>query len=384
MTDLAPQTGPTHGFGLYVHWPYCAHICPYCDFNVYAAKSREAAPLVTAICTDITTHRALLPDHPVLGSIFLGGGTPSLLQPAEMAQIIKTASDAFGLTETCEITLEANPNDVLKADLAGWRTAGVNRLSIGVQSLDDEALKFLGRDHDARAGKRAVESALAIFPSVSVDLIYALPDQTSEIWRAELDAMLRLGAQHLSLYELTIEARTAFGKAATRGTLIPMPDDAQAELYEITDEVTLGAGLTAYEISNHAISTAHQSQHNLTYWRSGDWIGVGPGAHGRLTIDGKRIATEAARRPADYIAASAPTHETLTPYQTAQEMLAMGLRPSEGIELSRIETLSGAPLDKEKLETLARDGFITAKDGRIALTPKGRLLADYIAGQLAP
>ena len=384
MNTHAPQTGPAHGFGLYVHWPYCAHICPYCDFNVYAAKTRESAPLVTAICADIATHRVLLPDHPVLGSIFLGGGTPSLLQPAEIAQIIKTASDAFGLTSNCEITLEANPNDVLKADLAGWRTAGVNRLSIGVQSLDDEALKFLGRDHDARAGKRAVESALAIFPSVSVDLIYALPDQTSEIWRVELDAMLRLGAQHLSLYELTIEARTAFGKAAARGTLIPMPDDAQAELYEITDEVTQAAGLNAYEISNHAISPAHQSQHNLTYWRSGDWIGVGPGAHGRLTIDGKRIAQKP-RAGRLIISLRARLRMKRSPHiRPRRRCWQWGCDPLRGLSCPELRTLSGAPLDKEKLEALARDGFITAKDGRIALTPKGRLLADYIAGQLAP
>ncbi len=378
------QTGPAWGFGLYVHWPYCAAVCPYCDFNVYTARSRERAPLITAICKDIQSHRDRLPDHPQLSSIFLGGGTPSLLAPGEIRQIIETARQIFGIRTDAEITLEANPNDVLSADLAGWHSAGINRLSIGVQSLDDTSLEFLGRDHTGEDARSSVLAALDVFSSVSVDFIYALPGQNAEDWRAGLGAVLALGAQHLSLYELTIKSRTAFGKAADRGTLVPMPEDAQAELYEITEAITRRAGLPAYEISNHAISPEHQSRHNLTYWHSGDWIGVGPGAHGRLTVNGARIATEAARRPDDYARARAPQSEKLTALQTAHEMLAMGLRSAAGIELSRIETLAGTPLDPAIITSLAQDGHIRTRNGHLALTAKGRLLADHIASRLAP
>lgn len=390
MTNPAPQTGPKHGFGLYVHWPYCAAICPYCDFNVYAVRDPDTAALVNAICADVEGHHVRLPDHPPFSSVYLGGGTPSLLPARHIEQIITCARETFGIEDDAEITLEANPNDVLRTDLTGLRTAGVNRLSIGVQSLEDDALKFLGRDHDADDATRAVEIALDTFPNISIDLIYARPGQSPGAWEKELTTALALGAPHLSLYELTIATRTAFGKAVARGRMTQMPDDDQASLYELTRTITEAAGLPTYEISNHARSPEHQSQHNLTYWRSGDWVGVGPGAHGRLTIDGKRIATEATKRPVGYSKTIAGTdigrseEEALSPLETAQELLAMGLRPVEGVEMSRIEILTGQPLSPEILADFVGDGFLQIRAGRLALTPNGRLLADAIVAELAP
>ena len=347
---MKPPVGPQYGFGLYVHWPYCAKICPYCDFNVYAAKARHTGPLLEAICNDIQRQHEQLPQHPPLTSIFLGGGTPSLLKPSEMATIIDTAQRSFGLNAGAEITLEANPNDVLTRDLAGWRAAGVNRLSVGVQSLNDEALAFLGRDHDSAKARAAITAVQAQFDNHSVDLIYALPGQSIATWQAELNAVLDLGAPHLSLYELTIAERTAFGRRAERGELVPLPDDDQADLYEVTQAICDTAGLPAYEVSNHARAPRYQSVHNQIYWDSGDWIGVGPGAHGRLTIDGKRLSTEAARRPADYIDAPGTAMIELSQADTALELLAMGLRPASGLDLRRYSALNGKSPDAATLQ----------------------------------
>lgn len=373
------RTGPEYGFGLYIHWPYCARICPYCDFNVYAAKARDPSPLLRAIAEDLRAHRSGLPDHPAFETIFFGGGTPSLLAADQIAHLVQTARETFGLTAESEISLEANPNDILGADLSGWRAAGVNRLSIGVQSFDDKALQFLGRDHDAVSAMRAIELALTIFPSVSIDLIYARPGQTLKEWKSELTRALSLGAHHLSLYELTIEQRTAFGKAAERGELIPMPDDAQADLFEITQDVTTAGGFPAYEVSNHAAAPRHQSRHNMIYWQSGDWIGIGPGAHGRLTIGGERIATEAARRPADYIRSDSPALETLSDLGAIREVLAMGLRPATGIALDRLP-----PLGSRALKDLQDAGLISFSGGHLHTTDAGRLLTDAITAKLSP
>lgn len=380
--------GPDYGFGLYIHWPYCSKVCPYCDFNVYAAKDRDSAPLVNAILADLARHREALAGHPKLTSIYFGGGTPSLLSSAEIGGLIRAADDAFGVEADVEITLEANPNDVLKSDLQGWTAAGVNRLSIGLQSLKDEALRFLGRDHDAASARRAIELAAQHIPNHSIDLIYARPGQSEDAWAAELTDALALGAPHLSLYELTIEERTAFGKRAARGDLIPMPDDDQADLYELTQEICNAHGLPAYEVSNHAASKAHRSQHNLTYWRGGDWIGLGPGAHGRLTVEGRRLATLGPLRPDAYRTTISKTadlgSEPLSPIDTARELLALGLRPSEGFDPARIETLTGTPLDKRILDDLVDTGLVHRPESRIALTPEGRLLADRIVAELSP
>ncbi|MBY9066264.1 radical SAM family heme chaperone HemW [Hyphomonas sp. WL0036] len=390
MTQVFAPFGPHFGFGLYVHWPYCTRVCPYCDFNVYAAKDRVTEPLVSAIADDIRAHRRKLPQHGTLDTVYFGGGTPALLRPEQVAEILKAASETFGISEGAEITLEANPNDVLRADIAGLRSAGVTRLSVGVQSLRDAALAFLGRDHDADAGAEAVRRAMRVFDSVSMDLIYARPGQSPANWEAELADALALGAPHLSLYELTFEPATAFGKAAARGDITPMPDDSQADLYELTQQMTSRAGLPAYEVSNHAVSPAHQSRHNLVYWRGGDWIGVGPGAHGRLTVSGNRYATEAERRPEAYIAGVQMLQEgwadagKLEPVEVAREILAMGLRAAEGVDLRRVELVSGKSISRDKIGVFAEQGWVKMQGSELSLTESGRLLADALTAQLAP
>ncbi|MEO1305119.1 MAG: radical SAM family heme chaperone HemW [Pseudomonadota bacterium] len=376
--------GPDYGFGLYIHWPYCARVCPYCDFNVYAAKDRDEDPLLDAIVRDLRAWREALPEHPKLDSVFLGGGTPSLLSSAEIKRLLRAAEDTFGLHAEAEITLEANPNDILATNLTALADAGINRLSVGVQSLDDTALSFLGRDHQSSVALQAIDLIQPVFDNHSIDLIYARPGQSTDAWADELSRALSLGAPHLSLYELTIEERTAFGKRAARGDLIPMEDDDQANLYEETQSLCEAHGLPAYEVSNHARSEAYESQHNHIYWASGDWIGVGPGAHGRLTIDGVRYATEAARRPADYIARTGDERSSLSHESTAREFLAMALRPTSGLDLERFQTLFGSEADPETIANLVETGQAVSDGSRLKLTAQGRLIADYIASLLAP
>lgn len=376
--------GPEYGFGLYVHWPYCARICPYCDFNVYAAKNRDNSALLKAILNDIKAHRTRLPNHPTLDSVFLGGGTPSLLADSEIEQILETASQTFGLRSGAEITLEANPNDVLRCDTTVWSKLGINRLSLGVQSFDDQALTFLGRDHDVSAAKRAIDRVQATFDNHSIDLIYARPGQSSREWQDELAQALAFGAPHLSLYELTIEARTAFGHRAQRGELVPMPDDDQADLFELTQSLCRSQGLLAYEVSNHARAPEFQSRHNLIYWASGDWIGVGPGAHGRLTLDGKRYATESQRRPNHYVREPLSEMSLLSDLATAHEFLAMALRPIQGLELERFRRLFGADVNHSVQSELIENGLAIETEGWLQLTDNGRLIADYIAARLTP
>jgi len=390
VTDEALHPfGPHFGFGLYVHWPYCTRICPYCDFNVYAAKDRDPSLLVEAICNDIHQHRQRMPEHGALDSVYLGGGTPSLLAPSDVERILKAADDVFGLKPGAEVTLEANPNDVMRADLTGLRSAGVNRLSVGVQSLRDSALAFLGRDHDADGARASVARAMRVFRSVSVDLIYARPDQQADDWQRELEDVLALGMPHLSLYELTVKEGTPFGLAVGRGQIQPMPDDDQADMFELTQDILEKAGLPAYEVSNHAMSPEHQSVHNLIYWQGGDWIGAGPGAHGRVTVNGHRYAYEAHRRPEAYMAnvqalgSGWGEAERLSANAIAQELLAMGLRPASGIDVARIEAVSGRPVSREKIAVFADQGWVTFDRGNLSLTPSGRLLADALTAQLA-
>lgn len=390
MTATLAPFGPHFGFGLYVHWPYCTRICPYCDFNVYAAKDRDTDPLVSAIIADIHGHRARMPEHGALTSIYLGGGTPALMRPDQVSGILLAAAETFGIARDAEITLEANPNDVMRMDLAAFARAGINRLSIGLQSLRDPALAFLGRDHDAASGRAAVERALKVFASVSIDLIYARPGQSPASWESELGEALALGAPHLSLYELTIEPSTPFGKALARGEITAMEDDAQADLYELTQALTQRAGLAAYEVSNHAVSPAFQSQHNFTYWRGGDWIGVGPGAHGRVSVGGGRFASAAERQPAAYIDSVAASGsgwtgaERLEPIGIARELLALGLRSGEGIDLRRIELVAGKPLAREKIGAFIEEGWVMLAGEVLVLTPAGRLLADALTAELSP
>ena len=275
--------------GVYVHWPYCAKICPYCDFNVVRdRKQAEQGALADAIVADLTAQRALIGERRLV-SVFLGGGTPSLMDPAWAARIVETVKTLWTPDGDVEVSLEANPTDAEAGRFAAFRQAGVNRLSLGLQSFDDAALKFLGRNHDAAEARRAAELAAKVFPRLSVDLIYALPDQAPGQWRGQLEQAIALGAEHVSPYQLTIEQGTAFDRAVRRGVFRPADDLAGEALYDTTRQVLEAAGFEAYEVSNHAKGEAARSRHNLVYWRGQDYVGAGPGAHGRLTLDGVRM-----------------------------------------------------------------------------------------------
>jgi oxygen-independent coproporphyrinogen-3 oxidase len=373
-------------FGIYVHWPYCAAICPYCDFNVYRARHDDTDALINAIAAELRAHAARFGARQAV-SLFLGGGTPSMLRGADVARLIDAASQAFTLAAVCEITLEANPEDA--ALFAEHAAAGVNRFSIGAQALDDGALKALGRKHDTASVLRAVEAAASTGQRVSLDLIYAREGQSVAAWTAELERALTLPVEHVSLYQLTIEPRTAFARRVERGQLTPPDEELAAELYEATQAACDAAGFPAYEISNHARGADARSRHNMIYWQGGDWIGVGPGAHGRVTHEGARLAIEAQLRPGDYMDAVREhglgwiSEAALTGEETANEMLIMGLRVAEGVELARIEAARGRPLNSDALDWLAAQGLVVRHAGRVRLTPSGRILANRIAAELA-
>ena len=378
MTEAPPSS-----LALYVHWPYCARICPYCDFNVVRDRGRveEQAGLVRAILADMEAQSRLVGPRR-LASIFFGGGTPSLMPPEAVAAVIARAEALFPPAGDMEITLEANPTDAEAGRYAALAEAGINRLSMGVQSFDDAALKFLGRDHSAAEARRAVETAGRAFPRLSIDLIYARPGQSVADWTAELTTALDLGFEHISPYQLTIEPTTAFGRAFARGTLTPPDEDLAAELYEATQAVLEGAGFEAYEVSNHARDVAARSSHNLHVWRGGDYLGLGPGAHGRLTLDGERTATVAHRRIADYVqgvAAGTPwaERETLDVSGAAEERVLLGLRTVEGVPLALLHAL-GLSETTGPLAELIADGFVALGDGRAAATASGRRVLDAV------
>jgi oxygen-independent coproporphyrinogen-3 oxidase len=372
--------------GVYIHWPYCTHICPYCDFNVYRAPSIDSAPLLDAIVADIEAFAARHGQREV-SSIFFGGGTPSLLRGADLARIIDATNRALGLASDPEITLEANPED--RALFADQIAAGVNRISIGVQALNDPALKALGRAHDVASALAAVDAASRTGTRVSIDLIYAREGQSEAEWGDELRQALALPVEHLSLYQLTIEPQTAFARRVARGELKPPDNDAAAGLYELTQSLCEEGGFPAYEISNHARNEAARSRHNLLYWRGDDWIGVGPGAHGRFNVGDARIATEAQRRPSDYIDAVREhgvgwvSETPLSDEEAADEFLIMGMRTTEGIDSERIEQKRKTPLNRRALAWLESEGFVINADGRICVTAKGRAMTDKIAAELA-
>jgi putative oxygen-independent coproporphyrinogen III oxidase len=370
---------------VYVHWPYCARICPYCDFNVTRARGGDGpARLARAILADLEGHARLVGERR-LGSLFFGGGTPSLMPPDVVGEIVASARRLWPAEAPVEVTLEANPADADR--FAALAASGVGRLSLGVQSLDDAALAFLGRDHDAAQARRAVAAALAAFPRVSVDLIYARPGQTPAAWGAELAAAAALGPEHISPYQLTVEPGTAFGRAAARGRLPPLDEDLALALFETTQAVLERAGFEAYEISNHARGAAGRSRHNLAVWRGGDYLGVGPGAHGRLTLAGGRIATVAARSVADYVGQVAGagvgllSRERLSPSAVAEERLLMGLRTSEGVAWPDIAAL-GLGARHPLVAELAAGGWITAGRDSLAATTKGRPVLDHLMGRL--
>jgi len=374
--------------GVYVHWPYCARICPYCDFNVYRDRGRtdEAAALARAIEADLEAQAALTGPRE-LASVFLGGGTPSLMDPDAAGRIIARAKALWPAAADLEVTLEANPTDAEAGRFAAFAAAGVTRLSLGLQALDDAALTLLGRNHDAAAGRRAAAAARAAFPRLSVDLIYARPGQTPADWRAELAAAVDLGAEHVSPYQLTVEAGTAFDRAVRRGRLVPPGEDLAADLYEATQEVLEAAGFDAYEVSNHARGPAARSRHNLVYWRGLDYIGAGPGAHGRITRGGARHATVAAARPADYVervretGLGFATDEALTPGEAAEERLLMGLRIDEGVAFAELAAL-GLAADGAGVERLRDLGLVAEDRLRLRATRAGRLVLNRLTAEL--
>ncbi|HEV7691283.1 MAG TPA: radical SAM family heme chaperone HemW [Hyphomonadaceae bacterium] len=377
---------PARGVGDYIHWPYCARICPYCDFNVYAAKARDTAPLFDAILKDLEGWRERTGVRQA-NTIFLGGGTPSLMSGSQVSGLIEKVDALWGLRPGAEITLEANPDDAVR--FTDFAAAGVNRLSLGVQSLDDAQLKFLGRTHDAASAVSAYEAARGKFRSVSLDFIYALPEQQVDAWRKELAGALALQPDHFSLYELSIEPGAAFARAVQRKDWSPSDDDLAADLYEATQEMTAAAGYPAYEISNHARAKEHESDHNRIYWASGDWVGAGPGAHGRLTTGEERWATEAAEKPGGYLHEVSTNGigwsaaESLDRIAQARERVSMGLRVAEGLAASDIMEL-GLELDAASLESFEQLGLVTRDNGRVALTAKGRLAADRISAEISP
>jgi oxygen-independent coproporphyrinogen-3 oxidase len=385
----APARRQAEGFGVYVHWPFCAAKCPYCDFNSHVRHQPvDQATFVGAHLAEIAHMASLAPGRTVT-SIFFGGGTPSLMEPSTVSAILDAIGRHWHIAEGAEITLEANPSSVEAGRFRGYRAAGVNRVSLGVQSLRDSELKVLGRLHDSREAMRAVSLAREIFPRLSFDLIYARPGQTPAIWEAELAEALRLAADHLSLYQLTIEPGTPFFDLQARGRLKVPDPDAAAELYELTQAMTTAAGLPAYEISNHAASGA-ECAHNMVYWRYQDYAGIGPGAHGRLTIDGVKHATATFRNPEEWWQqAMVAGHgmeifEPLQLEETADEMLVMGLRLREGISLERYERMSGRELDPARLDFLANEGLVERMPGGLVrATPSGFLVLDAIVADLA-
>ena len=384
MTD---PLDPGSDLAVYIHWPYCARICPYCDFNVVRDRGRveEQAGLARAILADMEAQAKQVGPRR-LASIFLGGGTPSLMAPEAVAEVIAAARRLFPTDRAVEVTLEANPTDAEASRYAALAQAGVNRLSLGVQSFDDQALRFLGRDHSANEARRAIGLAARGFQRLSIDLIYARPGQTVADWTAELDAALDLGFEHVSPYQLTIEAETAFGRALRRGRLVPPDEDRAAELYEATQARLQAAGFEAYEVSNHARGPEARSAHNIHVWRGGDYLGLGPGAHGRLTLAGVRTATVAHRRIADYVAgvdAGAPwaEGEALDGRGAAEEALLLGLRTVEGAAGRHLTTL-GLSAERGPLADLIEEGFVTLSSGRLVATARGRPLLDAVLGRL--
>ena len=368
-------------FGVYVHWPFCLSKCPYCDFNSHVRHGGyDEAHYVRAIQSEIAAAAERAPGR-IVSTIFFGGGTPSLMEPSTAAAIIDRVADRWAVAPDIEITLEANPSSVEAARFADLASAGVNRVSLGVQALDGASLAFLGRRHDAAEALAALAVAKRQFARSSFDLIYARPGQTVEAWRAELGRALEEDTEHLSVYQLTIEAGTKFATLAARGELAMPDEETQAGLYEATQEIMDAAGLPAYEISNHARPGA-ESRHNLTYWRYGDYVGIGPGAHGRVTIEGQKLATRAHKAPEiwlDRVAANGHGAHPDVPVTMAErrdELLMMGLRLTEGVSRAEMRDALGsdvdALLDPRKLARLIDAGFLALDAERLRATPAGR------------
>jgi oxygen-independent coproporphyrinogen-3 oxidase len=379
------DTEASEPLALYVHWPFCVSKCPYCDFNSHVRASIDQLEWCEALLADLVHEARLLPERR-LTSIFFGGGTPSLMDPATVEALIASAITLWKPADNIEITLEANPNSVEAERFADLAAVGVNRLSLGLQSFDDAALRFLGRAHSSREGFKALEVAQKNFRRVSFDLIYALPGDTEEKWSATLAQALSMGTSHLSLYQLTIEPGTRFASMVAKHAFEPLDAEPAAALYELTDAMTAAAGMPAYEISNHA-RPGQESRHNLNYWRYGDYAGVGPGAHGRRL--GMRTVRH--KKPENFLSALARNghgiaeEAPLSSVEGADEALVMGLRLSEGMDAAAIAARFGLPaiVDWARVERFVGSGHLTRQGSRIALTGNGRLLLDHILSEVA-
>ncbi len=375
------------GFGVYVHWPFCLAKCPYCDFNSHVRGGVDQARFARSYAREIGHVAALVPDRTVT-SIFFGGGTPSLMQPETLRAILAAIRKHWAIAPDAEITLEANPTSVEAGRFREFHAAGINRLSLGVQAMNDADLQKLGRMHTASEALAAVTTAASIFSRYSFDLIYARPGQTVAAWKAELGEAIAYAAEHLSLYQLTIEEGTRFHTLHRTGRLTVPDDDAARTLYDATQEVCDAHGLPRYEISNHARSGA-ESRHNLLYWRYGEYAGIGPGAHGRLVVPQGRVASAAEKRPEAWLDRVEKTgsgqtmDEPLTPAEQGDEFLLMGLRLCEGIDIERHVALAGHRLDGAMIDDLVREGLIARQGTRIAVTRQGFPILNAIIAALA-
>ena len=377
------------GFGVYVHWPFCLSKCPYCDFNSHVRLAGIDEPrFLAAFEREISYLAALTPGRTVT-SVFMGGGTPSLMTPATVGAILDAIAAAWSVEDNAEVTLEANPTSVEAGRFRGYRAAGVNRVSLGVHALNDPDLRRLGRMHTAAEALAAVRVAASIFDRYSFDLIYARPDQTPDAWAAELEEAIGHAAEHLSLYQLTIEAGTAYERLHAAGALVVPDAEAARALFDATQAVCEANGLPAYEISNHARPGA-ESRHNLVYWRYGEYVGVGPGAHGRLVTASGRVATATERHPETWLdrverAGHGFVEDTLlTLEEEGDEFLLMGLRLREGVDPARYLALTGRPLDRSRIRALEADGLIAQPGrGRLVVTPAGFPVLDAVVADLA-
>jgi oxygen-independent coproporphyrinogen-3 oxidase len=382
-----PRIDP--GFGVYVHWPFCLSKCPYCDFNSHVRRAPvDQERYVEAFETELT-HRAALAPGRTVRSVFIGGGTPSLMDPATVEAVLESVGKHWTVDRDAEITLEANPSSVEAERFRGYRAAGVNRVSLGVQALNDPDLRALGRLHSEKEALEALAIATRTFERVSFDLIYARPGQTPDAWRRELERALALGTDHLSLYQLTIEPETMFERLVNAGKLAVPDVETQRDLWDVTQETTRAAGLPAYEISNHARPGA-ESRHNLVYWRYGEYAGVGPGAHGRLVTKSGRRAMSTEKHPEMWLTCvegeghGLVEDEQLSIEEQGDEFLLMGLRLTEGIDPGRFQALTGKPLAASRVADLVADGLVEyTRDGRLRVSAEGFPVLDAVVADLA-
>jgi len=383
------ERSETRPFGVYVHWPFCLSKCPYCDFNSHVRHAAiDEARFVRAFAREIATTAARIGARTV-SSIFLGGGTPSLMAPETVGAILDAVAQSWLVAGDVEITLEANPSSVEATRFSGYRAAGVNRVSIGLQSLDDAALQALGRLHSAREALDAIALARAVFERYSFDLIYARPGQTPDAWASELERALAQAGEHLSLYQLTIEQGTPFHQLHAAGKLITPDEETARALYDVTQSVCAAAGLPAYEVSNHA-RPGGECRHNLIYWRGHEYAGIGPGAHGRLEIEGARHAIATEKMPEAWLAKveacgnGIVSDEILTSEEVADEFLLMGLRLAEGVDPARYARLAGRPLESHRVELLRQQGVVEiTRSGKLRVTSAGFPVLDAVVADLA-